>query len=254
MTTKQRRVLVTGARGAIGRATSKELQSRGHFVRGFGRNAMGDVDEVHVGNLADADAVRRAVAGMDTVVHLAATPDDADFMGDLLPNNVIGSYNVFDACREEGVERLVVASTVQVVSGIRRGGDMSLIRIEDGTAVRNHYGVTKIFGEAMAEMYAHRHGISMIVVRLGWLPREPHHTRSISQSAASQAIYLSPTDAGLFHACCVEAGELPPVVTVFATSRSNGPTVLDLEPARKWLGFEPMETWPQGCPHPIPED
>ena len=246
--------MVTGARGAIGRATSKELQLRGHFVRGFGRNAMDDVDEVHVGNLADPDAVREAVRGMDTVVHMAATPDDADFMSDLLPNNVIGSYNVFDACRDENVERLVVASTVQVVSGLRRAGDTSMIRIEDGTAVRNHYGVTKVFGEAMAEMYAHRYGISMIVVRLGWLPREPHHTRSISQSAGSQAIYLSPTDAGRFHACCVEAGELPPVVTLFATSCSNGETVLDLEPALKWVGFEPVETWPQGCSHPIPED
>ena len=253
MAATQKRVLVTGARGAIGQAASKELRARGHFVRGFGRNAMDDVDEIRVGNLADAEAVRDAVSGMDTVVHLAATPDDADFMGDLLPNNVIGSYNVFDACREEGVKRLVVASTVQVVSGLRHGGDMSLIRIEDGSAVRNHYGVTKIFGEAMAEMYAHRYGISMIVVRLGWLPREPHHTRSISTSAASQAIYLSPKDAGRFHACCVEAGELPPVVTVFATSRSNGPTVLDLTLAKKWLGFEPAETWPQGCPHPIPE-
>ena len=55
MPTKQRRVLVTGARGAIGRAASKELRSRGHFVRGFGRNAMDDVDEVHVGGLTSRD-------------------------------------------------------------------------------------------------------------------------------------------------------------------------------------------------------
>ena len=48
-------------------------------------------------------------------MHLAATPDDADFLTELLPNNVVGVYNVFEAARLAGVRRMILASSGQVV-------------------------------------------------------------------------------------------------------------------------------------------
>ena len=209
-------------------------------------------DESIVANLADAGAVRDATRGMDTVIHLAATPDDADFMSELLPNNVIGLFNVFDAARDEGVERLVVTSTGQVVGGVPRYTDRPVM-LEDGTAPRNHYAVTKVMAEAMADMYAHRHDMSVIVVRPGWLPRELHHVHGIMKSEWGQAVYFSPNDAGRFFRCCVEAVGVKHAV-LFATSKSNGKIVFDIEPALELIGYEPQDVWPQNCPHPLPKD
>src|SRR5215467_4377298 len=108
-------VLVTGSAGRVGRAVVRELKARGRRVRGFDLAPTPGADEAVVGDLADGDAVRRAAAGAGAVVHLAATPDDADFLSELLPNNVVGVYHVFEAARQAGVRRLVLASSGQVV-------------------------------------------------------------------------------------------------------------------------------------------
>src|SRR5262245_16097112 len=104
-------VLVTGSAGRIGRAAVRELKARGPRVRGFDRAPSPGADESVVGDITDADAVRRAVAGVGAVVHLAATPDDDDFLTRLLPNNIVGVYQVLEAARAAGVRRLVLASS-----------------------------------------------------------------------------------------------------------------------------------------------
>src|SRR5687768_11829894 len=93
-------VLVTGSAGRVGRAVVRELQSRGRRVRGFDRVPTPGAAEAVVGDLTDPDALARAAAGAGTVVHLAATPDDDDFMTQLLPNNVVGVYHLFEAARQ----------------------------------------------------------------------------------------------------------------------------------------------------------
>jgi len=251
--TTKKRVLVTGAAGSLGRAACRELAARGHFVRGFDRNPMPDLADALIGNLTEPDAVRQAVRGCDTVVHYAATPDEADFMSELLPNNIIGLYRVFEAARQEGVHRLVVASSGQVAWGLERYAAWQPVRVSDGIAPRNLYAVTKVTAEAMAETYAYTYGMSVIVVRPGWLPREPHHVRRMAQSPQAQAQYLSPGDAGRFTACAVEAENIRFAV-VYATSRPNGPPVWDLTEARELLGYEPQDTYPDGLPHPIPAE
>src|SRR5262249_31367696 len=115
-------VLVTGSTGRVGRAVVRELQSRGCPVRGFDRVATPGLPDCVVGDLTDVDAPRRAPAGAGTVIHLAATPDDADFLSELVPNNVVGVYHVFEAARAAGVRRLVVASSGQVVWNQRTTG------------------------------------------------------------------------------------------------------------------------------------
>src|SRR5438067_11145549 len=82
-------VLVTGSAGRIGQAAVRELKARGHTVRGFDLAPTPGADVSLVGNLTDAAAVRRATAGCDALVHLAATPDDDDFMSQLPPNNIV---------------------------------------------------------------------------------------------------------------------------------------------------------------------
>src|SRR5262249_32812444 len=79
-------VLVTGSAGRIGRAAVRELKARGHRVRGFDRVPTLAADEDFVGDLTDAAALALAAQGAQAMIHLAATPDDDDFLTQLVPN------------------------------------------------------------------------------------------------------------------------------------------------------------------------
>ena len=110
-------VLVTGSAGRIGRAVSAELVARGHHVRGFDRVPSPALREAVVGDVASPDGLARALDGMDTAVHLAATPDEADFMTLLLPNNVVGLYRMLEAARHAHLARVVLISSGQLYRG-----------------------------------------------------------------------------------------------------------------------------------------
>ncbi len=84
---RMRAVLVTGSAGRIGRAVCAELIARGHRVRGFDRIPSPALADAVVGDVVSPADLARALDGMDTAVHLAATPDEADFLTCLLPNN-----------------------------------------------------------------------------------------------------------------------------------------------------------------------
>src|SRR5919206_2431508 len=117
-----RKVLVTGATGFIGANVARLLVARGEDVRVLVRetsdrgNVAGLPVEVALGDLRDADSVRRAVRGCARVFHVAA---DYRFWArdpqELYRSNVDGTVNVLEACLAEGVERVVHTSTVGTI-------------------------------------------------------------------------------------------------------------------------------------------
>jgi len=237
-------VLVTGSAGRIGRAAVAELQRRGHRVRGLDRVATPGLADAHIGEITDPAAVTRAMAGIDSVIHLAATPDDDDFLSQLLPNNIVGVYHIFEAARQAGVRRLIVASSGQVVWGTRLTGPWP-VPVDVQPSPRYWYAATKVFLEAAGRAYADAHGISVIAVRLGWCPRTPAQVKEIAETEWAPDVYLSPNDAGRFCACAVEAAAIHFEV-VYATSKPVKRQRYDMEPARRLLGYEAQEAWPQG--------
>src|SRR5215212_8080658 len=148
-TSQSKRVLVTGATGAIGSVVAQHLIARGHHVRGFARHPNPAIKDYVTGDLSERDAVRRAVEGMEVIVHLGAYPNDADFLEILLEPNVRGLFHICDAAREFKVERLSLASTMQTVTG--HGWPPRAIRVEEGPAPVNHYALTKVWAEAMGD-------------------------------------------------------------------------------------------------------
>jgi uronate dehydrogenase len=238
-------VLVVGSAGRIGQAVVAELTRRRVPVRGFDIvPTQGALDWV-VGDITKPEDIMRAAAGVETLIHLAATPDDDDFPSKLLPNNIVGVYNVMEAARLGGVRRLVLASSGQVNWWQRMAGKLP-VRVEDPVSPRYWYAATKMFLEAIARGYAETHGISVIVVRLGWCPRTPEQVREIAASNDAQDVYLSPGDAGRFFACAAEADNEIRFAIVYASSRPLHRLHFDLEPAAKIVGYVPQESWPQG--------
>ena len=239
-------VLVTGSSGRVGRAVVAELLCRGHRVRGFDlAPANGQPDlETQIGDLCDRAAVDRAMEGVSCLVHLAATPDDDDFLARLMPNNIAGLHHVMESARAAGVGRIVLASSGQVNWWQQQRGPFP-IRESDPVSPRGWYAATKMFMESIGHGFTELHGISVIVARLGWCPR-PGQEAEIAASPWSQDVYFSPGDVGRFFAHCVEAPRDVGFLIVNGTSRPLRTSRLDLTVAETILGYRPLDTWPEG--------
>ncbi len=253
-----KRILVTGSAGRIGAAVVNELKARGHEVVGFDRAPTPGlpIERNFVATLADADTLRAAATGCAAVVHLAATPDDAqyprgtppddgdNFLSDLVPGNIVGPYQVMEAVRTLGIPRAILASTGQVIGGHLLSGNVP-VTPDTPYQPRYLYACTKVFLEALGQVYAREHGIEVLAVRLGWCPR-PGQEEEFAQSAFGKDVYLSPGDAGRFFAAAVEADKLPPYAVAYAASRHVTTQMYDLTSARELLGWEPRDRWPDG--------
>ncbi len=241
-------ILVTGSAGNIGRAAVTGLSAAGWRVRGFDKVAAPGADDCVVGDLTDANALRKAAAGVSGIIHLAAVPDDDDFLARLLPSNVIGLHNVLEAARDAGVKRVLLASTGQVVWWQMLEGPWP-VKTDDPYTPRDWYAVTKVAAEAAGQTYARNYGMTVLALRLGWFPRTPEHVAELAGTARGPNIYLSPGDAGRFFARAMEASLAPGFAVVFVASQPIQKIFFDLEPAKRLLGWEPQDRWPTGAEH-----
>jgi uronate dehydrogenase len=179
-------VLVTGAAGGIGTRLRQLLKGVYPSLRLSDVKPPADLapDETFVGaDLADMAQVERVVADVNGIVHLGGFSVEGPW-DTILQANIIGCYNLFEAARRHGVERVVFASSNHVVGFYPRQR-----RIGTDAAVRpdSRYGVSKAFGEALAALYAYKHGLRVTSIRIGNFGDAPVDRRRL-------AIWISPED------------------------------------------------------------
>jgi UDP-glucose 4-epimerase len=164
------RVLVTGGAGFIGSHVADKLVERGITPRIFDvvpspHHAPGEID-TYLGDLTDVDALVAAASGCDAVIHLAAIADVNHVAAD--PGyaelvNSRGTFNVLEAARTAGVERVVYGSTIWVYNGYDGLAD------EDTNAgLPSHlYTATKLAGEMYCKSYSEQYGLDCTIMRFG---------------------------------------------------------------------------------------
>jgi dTDP-glucose 4,6-dehydratase/UDP-glucose 4-epimerase len=174
-----RSFLVTGGTGFIGSALVRGLIRHGARVRCFDNNSRGaetklgeairDV-ELIVGDVRDPSAVREAMRGIETVCHLAYI-NGTEFFYErpelILEVAVKGMINVIDACRNEGVRDLILASSSEVYQDAGRiptPEDVPLV-VPDVANPRYSYGGGKIISELLAINYGRKHFDRVVIFR-----------------------------------------------------------------------------------------
>jgi uronate dehydrogenase len=224
-----RRLAITGAAGTLGGWLRRSLAGLADEVRLIDRRPLeaGPGEDVLVGDLADLGVARRALAGCDACVHLAAIPVEAPFP-DILRANLEATWAVFEAARLEGCRRVVFASSNQA-TGFRRVGG----RVGAEAPVRpdTFYGVSKVFGEALGSLYHDKFGLEVACLRIGTAVEQPKETRHLST-------WLSPADLDRLVRACLASPELGFAI-VYGVSR-NTRGWWDLESGRR-LGYEPQD-------------
>lgn len=185
------RVLVTGASGMLGGAVARTLAERGDVVTVLqrGPSSLNGVTEQR-GDVRDAEAVARAVAGQDAVVHLAAKVNVVGPTEQYRQVNVGGTENVIAACRRHGVGRLVHVSSPSVAHSGR-----ALVGVgaepADPDGARGPYARTKALAEQVA-LAADGADLAVAVVRphIVWGPGDTQLVARIVARARSGRLPL----------------------------------------------------------------
>jgi NAD dependent epimerase/dehydratase family len=232
------RILVTGAAGQVGRGIVPYL--REHFsLRLLDIDPMqgeGD-DEVVRADIRDADTLRLACRDVLAIVHLAVVGDtEPDFTTRMMPVNVDGTYQVFEAARCTGVGRVVLASTGQVVGGYPAA---QWLNADAPVRPSSAYACTKVFGEALARYYAERHGVAAICLRIGWFDVYDGHL--LRHRPEMQRTWCSPGDLAQLIVKSIQSDVR--FAVLFAVS-DNPRRRWDLDDARTTVGYTPQDRAP----------
>lgn len=174
------RLLVTGANGALGSVCRERLGHVAKTLRLGARRGLGDArpnEEIVYCDLVDKAAVEALVEGCDGIVHMGGQSVEAPW--DVIRDaNIEGAFNLYEAARKASVTpRIVFASSNHAI-----GFHEQTQRLDANSPVRPDglYGLSKVFGEALARLYHDKFGIETASIRIGSSFAEPTNHRMLS--------------------------------------------------------------------------
>lgn len=256
-----KKVLVTGASGLIGSIVRDQLADR--YELSYLTRTPAEFDS-HVADITDLEAIQPAFEGVEAVVHLAASPAVTTPWDDVLNNNIIGTYNVYEAARRAGVDAMVYASSNHAVGLFEASEGAGLYALDDPRQIDEHspvrpdsyYGVSKVFGEAMGRYYSEAFGMRVFCLRIGSVRRD--NTARPDTLADERPVWLDLTDEQVYErlratwfshrdcaqliGCCLDADHVQ--FGIYYGVSNNPRQIWDLTKAREELGFEPQDSAP----------
>ncbi|MGB8414922.1 NAD-dependent epimerase/dehydratase family protein [Paraburkholderia sp.] len=198
---KPNRILLTGAAGALGTVLRTELRSWTPNLRITDRVRPADArpeEEVIVCDLADRQAVLELTRDVDVVVHMGGAVGGQLPFEEIVNSNYLGFFNLYEACRKNGVKRIIWGSSNHAIGFYRR------TQVLDSTVVPrpdSDYGVSKVFGETMAQYYWDKYKLESVSIRIGSCFPKPTDIRML-------ATWLSYADLVRLVKCCVQAARV----------------------------------------------
>jgi uronate dehydrogenase len=173
-----KKIALSGAGGQLGSVVRTALIARGIPLRSAGGSRplvpLVEGEDVMHGDLRDPAVVDRLMEGVDVLIHFAGTSVERP-LPEIIDNNLRGLVEVYEGARRHGVQRVVFASSNHAIGMYPVTEHLGL-----DCALRpdGFYGLSKVWGEALARMYWDKHGIESICVRIGSCverPTEPRH-------------------------------------------------------------------------------
>jgi uronate dehydrogenase len=161
-----RRLLLTGAAGNLGRELRPRLKAYCDTLRVSHRSEFGPAgegEEQMLASLEDKAAMLALLKDVDAVVHMGGVSTEQPWEP-ILAGNIVGMVNLYEAARKNRVKRIVFASSNHVTGFYRQD---EVITPKHTPKPDGFYGLSKAFGENLAQLYWDRHGIETVSLRIG---------------------------------------------------------------------------------------
>ena len=269
-------IAVTGGSGKAGRAVVTDLADHGHRVTNIDVAASRHPDEPTViADLTDFGQTLEAIAGHESVIHLAAIPapnvlTDAE----TFRTNTMSTYNVLSAAAMLGIDRVVCASSETLIGLPFDREQPRYAPIDEAHPLlpESHYALSKLAGEAIADQFARWHGMAVVSLRISNI-MEPHDyerfpgfwddprirawnlwgyvdSRDVAQAArlavtadleGHEAFIVAAGDTCMTQRSRDLMAEVYPDVEV--RSVAGHETLLSIDRARSVLGYHPAHSW-----------
>lgn len=227
-----KRLLLTGAAGNLGRELRPRLKAYCNTLRLSARGdtlgTAGPGEELAPADLADKAAVFAALDGVEAVVHMGGVSTEQTWES-ILDGNIVGMVHLYEAARHHGTRRIVFASSNHVTGFYRQD---EVVSPRDPVRPDGFYGLSKCFGENLAQLYWDRFGIETVSVRIGSSFAAPKDRRML-------ATWMSFDDTERLIVAALTA----PVVghSIVYGMSDNATTWWDNTPARH-LGYRPQDS------------
>ena len=196
------RVLVTGARGKVGRALCPRLVQAGYEVRAtdlalpdWDRVDAGEIEDYWQVDLTDAGSADAVVRGCDVVVHTAAIPQPIHNPPHVVfGNNLLSTFNALEASIQHGARRFVHFSSETVPGFIfaYRPFQPDYLPIDEEHAIRpqDPYATAKWFGELLCERAVERADIRCTSIRPSWVQDEGSYERNLGPIVRDPSVLI----------------------------------------------------------------
>lgn len=228
----KRKILITGAAGRIGSCLAEGLRATGAYdIIAADLNAD-EAKDIKPMDVTDGKRMLELTQGVDTVLHIAWAKDEEDFLGKVLPINVTGAYHLYEAARQQGVRRVIFASSNHATGFYKVGEEVD---VTYPYRPDSFYGLSKCYIELLGRLYADRHGISSINIRIGNFPGDdrPHSERAAH-------IWISERDMVQLAEKCIEAPEQEKFLSLYGTS-ANTDNYYDIAYLEELIGYKPQD-------------
>ncbi|MBZ0218161.1 MAG: NAD(P)-dependent oxidoreductase [Fimbriimonadaceae bacterium] len=176
---KFNRLLLTGAAGDLGSQLRDKIKHLTAILRVSDREDLGKArpDEEAVRcDLADMADVMALTKDVDAIIHMGGISRENTF-DNVLQSNIVGIYNLYESSRKNGVKRIIFASSNHAIGFYPRNETIdSNVRHRPDTL----YGLSKSFGENLAQYYFDKFGIETVSLRIGSCFPEPADRRMLA--------------------------------------------------------------------------
>lgn len=233
-------ILITGAGGAIGQHLRQSLRGVYDHIRYTDIKALEPAregEQVVQADLSDREQVADLVKGCDTIVHMAASlgaiRKDGKIVGEtswdtILQNNIISTYNIFEAAYAAKVRRVVYASSIHAHGMYRK---TTVVGEHLPPRPDSRYGLSKAFGEATGRFFADKYGLEVVCLRIATYKPEPTMIRDLGT-------WLSPDDAVRLVRAAIETQDVHFDVLYGVSNNKRG---LYENPSAKRFGYFPQD-------------
>ncbi len=221
-------VLVTGASGRMGRYIAKALIDKGYKVRSLVQNRdhiltlpAGTVP--YLGDIGNPKTVNKACDGADAVIHLAGVVSEYKFTTEeILKANVVGTRNVLDACKDNGVKKMIFSSSVDVYGRVRKE------RLSESSSPKptDKYGYSKMLAEGVIKEEAGQVNCTIFRLATAYGPGFEHSFFKVLRLIKQGKAYMVGT--GENHLALIHVSDVARGFILALTERSASNMVFNL--------------------------